>query len=212
MRVTSGQWKPAGQSTGPTLPSSHRFCMHHGSGSALAISSQRCSSTTPECEPAYRMGCHGSPEAGCIHILCVGPRGASRPAPPVRTAHRRPIRAPHTHSAEAPGRASQHKEPTGHAKPAGHALLLSASLQVKPSGHRSGMAQSTHEWGVVSVTAATIASIWETCHACCTFNRGGGQKCFFETHSGTDLIVYLISLYLICILESTLAPTLAHAR
>ena len=53
LSVTLGQWNPAGHNTGPTLPSSHRFCKHHGSGSALAISSQRCSSTTPECEPAY---------------------------------------------------------------------------------------------------------------------------------------------------------------
>ena len=67
------------------------------------------------------------------------------------------------------------------------------------------MAQSTHEWGVVSVTAATIASIWETCCLLHVQQRGG-QKCFFvETLRGTDLIVYLISLYLLCILESTLA-------
>ena len=86
------------------------------------------------------------------------------------------------HSAEAPGLASQHKEPTGHAKPAGHALLLSASLQVKPSGHRSGMAQSTHEWGVVSVTVRSASSVdlqtfRRLLHA---VSQGGGGNTFRE--------------------------------
>ena len=78
------------------------------------------------------------------------------------------------HSAEAPGRASQHKEPTGHAKPAGHALLLNASLQVKPSGHRSRMAQCAQGSVAVSVMAVRSASIDTVpAPACCTMFRGG---------------------------------------
>ena len=165
--VTSEQWKPAGQRIGLTLPSSHRFCKHHGSGSALAIPLHRCSSTTPECEPAY-MG-HGTRYVR--GWFCMTHHGAKLPCAsgtysthsarrPRGRAYRARRARGGSHNAEARGVRLSTRS-TGHAKPAGHALLLSASLQVKPSGHRSGMEQSTHESGVVSVTAATLENYWQ---------------------------------------------------
>ena len=104
---------------------------------------------------------------------CVGARGKLPCASGTYSTQEADTSSPYA-QCRGPGACVSAQEPTGHAKPAGHALLLNASLQVKPSGHRSRMAQCAQGSVAVSVMAVRSASIDTVpAPACCTMFRGG---------------------------------------